>query len=115
MVYSFWSALLGNSLTILGVTTPERPYATPTVRPLFFRAHCTSFNIHSALLTFFTLFHSYCRKPSINTADGSCMFSMLFKVKKNGINYNESWKVKNTFLIADFVNFLTKGVISVHN
>ena len=28
-----------------------------------------------------------------------------------GINYNESWKIKNMFLIADFINFLTKSVL----
>ena len=53
------------------------------------------------------------RKPSINTANGSCMFGMLFEsvlieVKNEGVNYNESWKIKYMFLIADFINYITK-------
>ena len=46
----------------------------------------------------------YIWKPSINTVNGFCIFGMLFEFA----NYNESWKIKNTFLIADFINFLTK-------
>ena len=49
------------------------------------------------------------RKLSINTADGSCMLRI------EGINYNKSRKIKNTFLIADFIYFLTKSVLSVCN
>ena len=35
----------------------------------------------------------------------------LSKLRTKGINYNESWKIKNTFLIADFINFAS----SVHS
>ena len=41
--------------------------------------------------------------------------SVPLKVITKGINYNESWKIKNMFLIANFINFLTKSVLSVRN
>ena len=68
-------------LVLRGVATPGAWYARATVRvdeTFFFRAHCTSFHIHSSLLTFFLsffVFYHYCCSHAQVFGKNSCISS----------------------------------------
>ena len=44
------------------------------------------------------------------------IYGSTIPLRTKGINYNKFWKLKkNMFMIADFIHFLTKSILSLLN